>query len=251
MSGQWRVGGATASVVLGVGGAIWAVFTAAEDIIGARTWADAPTAAWCALLIVICGAIAVLGLRSLARADEWLDDLPAKSYLPSVARFAGVALGALGATATTGQFGIRLVAGAIAVAAVVFTVLRARMLRSEIVDMRVERARVDALRAHGRRVRATVIEAEFTQVWVGSMMLFEVTAEYIARSGTHRVRERLFVGIDDAPVVDGTVLLWVTADGSAPTDVHMEVDPDSIRHADPSVLLPVVDPPLPRPGLLP
>ena len=251
MSGEWRVGGATALVVLGVGGVIWAAFTAAEDIVGARTWADAPSATWCALLAVLCGAIAVLGSRILASADEWLDDLPAKSYLPSVARFAGVALGAVGAVATTGQLEMRIIAGAVAVAAVVFTVLRARMLRSEIVETRVERARVDALRAHGRRVRAEVIDSEFTGVWVGAMMLFEVTAQYSARSGTHQVRERLLTGIDDAPVVGGTVLLRVAADGSAPADVLMETDPDSIRHPEPSALLPVVDPPLRRRPWLP
>ncbi|WP_460797214.1 hypothetical protein [Microbacterium sp. GXF0217] len=246
MSGEWRVGVAAAAVLLGIGGAVWAALTAAPDIIGAHSWSDAPSVVWCAPLAVVCVVIAALGSRTLARADEWLDDVPAKSYLPAVARFAGVALGALGAAVTTDRLGWRIAAGALALAAIVFTVLRARMLRSEILDTRVERARIDALLTHGRRVRAEVVEAEFTQVWVGAMMLFEVIAEYTSRSGSHQVRERLLTGIDDAPAAGGTVLLWVAADGSAPTDVVMQTDPDSIRHPDPSALLPVVEPPLAR-----
>ncbi|MFB7251464.1 hypothetical protein [Microbacterium sp. NPDC056234] len=245
MSGEWRVGTAIGLVVLGGAVVVWAAFAVATDLIGAATWADAETVRWWLLLAVVAGVIAGLSARTLHRADEWLDAIPAKSFLPSVAWFAAMALGALVAALTVSDLVLRIVAAAVAVTATVFSVLRARMLRDEIVSARAEYARVDALRAHGRRVRAQVIDAEFTQVWVGAMMLFEVTAEYTTRSGTHQVGERLLTGIDDAPVVGGTVLLWVAADGSAPTDVFMEPDPESIRHPDPSQFLPVSEPRMP------
>ena len=245
VNGEWRVGTATGMVVLGTAVVVWAAFAIATDLIGAATWAHAETVKWWLLLAVVTGVVAGLSAKTLHRADEWLDDIPAKSYLPSVAWFAGIALGAVVAALTISDLMLRIVAAAVAVTASVFTVLRARMLRGEILSARAEYARVEALRAHGRRVRADVVEAEFTQVWVGAMMLFEVTAGYTTRSGAHRVRERLLTGIDDAPTVGGTVLLWVAADGTAPTDVFMEPDPDSIQHPDPSQFLPVSDPRMP------
>ncbi|WP_406246263.1 hypothetical protein ACI7YT_14175 [Microbacterium sp. M] len=245
MNGEWRVGTATGMVVLGTAVVVWAAFAIATDLIGAATWAHAEMVKWWLLLAVVTGVVAGLSAKTLHRADEWLDDIPAKSYLPSVAWFAGIALGAVVAALTISDLMLRIVAAAVAVTAAVFTVLRARMLRDEILSARAEYARVEALRAHGRRVRADVVEAEFTQVWVGAMMLFEVTAGYTTRTGAHRVRERLLTGIDDAPTVGGTVLLWVAADGTAPTDVFMEPDPDSIRHPDPSQFLPVSDPRMP------
>lgn len=245
MNGEWRVGTATGLVVLGTAVVVWSAFAIATDLLGASTWAEAETVKWWLLLAVLTGVIAGLSAKTLHRADEWLDDIPAKSYLPSVAWFAGIALGALVAALTISDLVLRIVAAAVAITAAPFMVLRARMLRDEIRSTRAEYARVEALRAHGRRVRAEVVDAEFTQVWVGAMMLFEVTAEYTARSGTHQVHERLLTGIDDAPTIGGTVLLWVAADGSAPTDVFMDPDPDSIRHPDPSQFLPVSDPRMP------
>lgn len=88
------------------------------------------------------------------------------------------------------------------------------------------------------RVRARVVEVEFPGVWVDALGLFHVTADYDDRAGTHRVHERLLLPINDAPVVEGTVVLWVDANGADPMDAFMEADPDSIRHPDPSEFLP-------------
>lgn len=133
---------------------------------------------------------------------------------------------------------LSVAAGVIAAAALVLLLIHVRLLRREVADTRLERMRIARLRGHGRRVRADVIDSEFAETWVGGMLLFHVTAEYDSRSGHHRVQEQILAGIDELPTAGGTVLLWVAADGSDPTDVVMELDPDSIRHPEPEQFIP-------------
>lgn len=181
---------------------------------------------------------AILAASALSHANEWSDALPVKSYLSDVAMWAGAMLGALVAAFTIDWMPVRIAAGLIATATLVILVIHLRLLRQEVADTRVERTRIARLREHGKRIRAEVTDAEFAETWVGEMLLFHVTAEYDSRSGRHRVQERILAGIDELPTAGGTVFLWVAADGSSPTDVVMELDPDSIRHPEPEQFIP-------------
>lgn len=219
---------------LGLAALVWAALTGATGIIF-----DFPTGHGAErllpLLIPAFGGLfaTILASAALGHANEWVDDLPVKSYLSHVTSWAGMIIGALVAAFTIERMPMRVVAAVVVAAAMVMMLIHSRLLRQEIADTRVERTRIARLKDHGRRVRARVTDAEFSETWVGAMLLFHVTAEYDSRSGHHRVQERILAGIDDLPTAGGTVLLWVAADGSAPTDVVMELDPDSIRHPEP------------------
>ncbi|MGM7697703.1 hypothetical protein [Microbacterium sp. A84] len=234
MNGSIKLVATTSVAALGTVTASWAALSVIAAIITTNdSGAIVPYA-----IPGVLGLIAMAwGSRALAHANEWVDDLPVKSYLAATAMLAGAAMGALAAMLLLDHLPMQVVSGVVAAAAVVLTIVYLSRLRAEIRGTRIERVRIARLRDHGRRVRAEVVEAASTEVWVGGMLLFEVTAEYETRSGLHRVQERLFTTINDAPTVGGTVLLWVTADGSNPTDVLMETDPGSIRHPEPSEFL--------------
>ncbi|HCS59906.1 MAG TPA: hypothetical protein DIW46_00690 [Microbacterium sp.] len=185
--------------------------------------------------IAIVGIVAMAwAARALAYANEWVEYLPVKSYLSPTAIFGGFALGAFVPMLLIDELPLQITAGVVAAVAALLTLAYLRRLRAEIQETKTERARISWLRDHGRRLRANVIDAYSTGVWAGGLLMFHVAVEYETRSGVHEVHERLLAAPNDAPTVGGTVLLWVSAYGSDPTDVLMELDADSIRHPDPS-----------------
>jgi len=242
MSGWGRVGLAAGILALGLTTALWSVLTAVDDLLTTAELSDGEAVKWFALPAFLGLALAALAGRWLSRAGGAVDDLPAKSVLPALAALAGGAVGGLVAALSTVSPAIRIIAAVIAVTAAAFAILRGRMLRDEVIDVRAERARIARLRAQGYRVRARVVEAEFPDVWAEDLALFHVAADYDGPAGTHRVQERMLVPIADAPVVGGTVLLWIDPTGDDPGDVFMEPDPESIRHPDPSAFLPAPGP---------
>jgi len=240
---EWfRVAVPAALVVVGVGTAAWAMCAALADILTATATSDPEAAKWFAIPAFAGVALAIIAFGALSKAIASNEDLPARSVLSSLTVVAGIAAGGIVAALATTHLIVRVAAAVVAVAAIGVVVVRARMLREEVADVRVERARIDRLRTHGERVRGRVMEVEFPGVWVESLGLFHVAADYDDGSSTHRVNERLLLPINDAPVVGGTVLLWVDPDSTDPLDVFMEADPDSIRHPDPSEFLPAPGP---------
>lgn len=104
----------------------------------------------------------------------------------------------------------------------------ARSLR-EIRRQVAENRRIADLRLHGARVRGTVVDVRFQNLWQENEALFDVTAEYSTPSGTRRLTQTLHVPVAAAPVVGGTVVIRFHGDGSDTDDVLMIEDADSIR----------------------
>jgi hypothetical protein len=226
----------------GIASVVWALLSGAAAVLLATSPADEDAVRWFLLPLILGAIAAAVAWRPVRNAGDVITDLPAISSLASAVGFLGMTVGAVTAAVTVGHLPTRIAAVVVAVVAAVFTVLRARSLRGELADTRAERERIDWLHAHGKRVRADVVEVGFPGVWADSQAVFLVGAEYTTRSGTHRVDEQLLASVDDAPVVGGTVLLWTVADDSDPRNVLMEVDRDSIRHPDPTQFLSVPDP---------
>lgn len=216
----------------------WSAITALAGLLAAAEPADAESLKWLAIPALTGFALAAISGGRLAAVSRDVDDLPARSVLPMLAVTAGIGLGSLVAAITTGNLAVRIIAAVVAVAAIGFAMLRARLLRGEVIDVRAERERIAQLKTRGRRVRARVVEAEHPGVLVDALLLFHIAADYDDGRGTYRVEERMLLPINDAPVVGGTVLLWVDPTGDDPWDVFMEADPDSIRHPDPSMFVP-------------
>lgn len=239
MNGRSKLVATTSAVVLGSMTASGATLLA----IAAVMTTNEPDEVMPFVFAGIAGVI-VMAVTShlLNHANEWSDAFPVRSYLASTVRFIGLGIGAAVATAVIDRLAVRITAGIVAAGLVALAALSLVRLREEMRDTAAERDRIARLRDHGRRVRADVVEASSTGVWVSGLLLFEVVAEYETRSGLHQVYERLLTTLENAPTAGGTVLLWVTADGSDPTDVLMELDPSSIRHPDPDQFVTPPDP---------
>lgn len=239
MNAVVKIGALSALLATSMAVSVWAVGCFVSDLLVTPGPSDSANTAW--FLIPAVGGLLLASFAAtvLGRAHEWVDALPVKSFLPGAVALSGSAVGAAVSAFSTPPWGWQIASGLAAVAIATIATVRFRLLAGEVRDTRTERTRIERLRTLGTRVRASVDEVEAPGVWVGPLCLFVVTASYESGDAAHTVTEQLLAPIADAPVVDGSVLLWVITDDPDPSNVVMEADPDSIRHPDPAEYLPV------------
>lgn len=215
---------------------VWAFATWLVPLIfpTGQLWPTGPDDLW----MWVCVGSTVVGIVLgfvIDNSPLWTDRLPFLSDAGAAASNSGAAIGLIGAVATVAALNPTdaLAIGILAALAVGFAGLAWRRIRSTIRETRAHHREIDRVRelhATGTQVRAQVVDVRFHRTWLGgSNPLFTVTADYDTPSGRRRAEGRVTTSPADAPIEDGTVLLWYSGDGSDTENVDIVQDPDSIR----------------------
>jgi len=223
------------TVLFGVGA--WALITWVTSLAGTTDpiWPEGSDELWIWAFIGTTIAGFLLSF-TLDYSSLWTDRLPFLSDAGSAASTTGVAIGSAAAVISIARAGADQSAIIIVgIVAVVAAGIAWRKVHSAVRETRARHRNIERLHdlhATGTRVRAVVEDVEFRQPWLWNEPVFTVTARYDTPSGSQQAAGRLVTPAADAPVVDGTVLLWFSGDGTDTSNIHIERDPDSILDPD-------------------
>lgn len=196
-------------------------------------WPPVPAAVTVSVILVAI--LLGIGLAILLDTSEpWSEQGGAPTAAGGIAGLLGAGLGLL--VAGPGFFHPLIALGTIVLGALLFLLglLGLRAFRRALHRRYARHLRREHLRDHGTRIVATITEVTWEETYPDGDALFTVTAAFTTATGARLVIETILVPRADAPVVDGTVVIFHDDERAHPTgiDVLLEADPNGQRDPD-------------------